>query len=513
MASSRQIRISITSALNAAGIEATKQQINALSGELQKFNQKNAQGGKEVAQSWAKLPGVFGKIQTSLGGLSAKFLAVIGAFKTGWDIGTWINEKVIRPLFGIKDPIEELKRQNRELRKEAEAAAAAFMKAQEAFSQSIDRQTAQAEKGISVIDKMTAAYIRLQDAKKAVADENANAEILGLQRDKFNDMAMLSNNGEDAKAAQVGKYYDVLIAEAKAEQEIGEAESKRARIAAEIEGREKSIAKLKLSERLAEEKYLEAAARVQKIENGELLPDAHGKDYDAALAAAKRDASKALSRWDKIAEQRKGRESELDAMRLEENAAATARENAAKAAELEIDRRKKDYDDYIAEVERKDAEAAMKRAKADEEEAENRRRLDRAEAERRIDERIREHQQILAEEQKSSQNAAAARLAAESKLQQAWGWYRNKDSMAAQIAEEKADAEARKQYEKDFKRLRDRRRDWRTAENLSVDDEAVRRVALAREEKEQADRHLAEIEKNTSDLAEKIDTLLQMKGG
>ena len=102
--------------------------------------------------------------------------------------------------------------------------------------------------------------------------------------------------------------------------------------------------------------------------------------------------------------------------------------------------------------------------------------------------------------------------AAESKLQQAWGWYRDKDSMAAQIAEEKADAQARKQFEKDFERLKDRRRDWRKAENLSVDDEAVRRVALAREEKEAAEQPLAEIEKNTADLAAKLDELLQVKG-
>ena len=96
---------------------------------------------------------------------------------------------------------------------------------------------------------------------------------------------------------------------------------------------------------------------------------------------------------------------------------------------------------------------------------------------------------------------------AESKLQRAWGWYRDKDSMAAQIAEEKADAEARKQYEKDFERLKSRRRDWRKAENLSVDDEAVRRVALAREEKETAEKHLAEIERNTAELAAKLESI------
>ena len=53
----------------------------------------------------------------SLGGKVAKFGgiagAVIGAFKTGWDIGSWVYEKVVTPLFKIKDPIEELKKSNK----------------------------------------------------------------------------------------------------------------------------------------------------------------------------------------------------------------------------------------------------------------------------------------------------------------------------------------------------------------------------------------------------------------
>lgn len=89
------------------------------------------------------------------------------------------------------------------------------------------------------------------------------------------------------------------------------------------------------------------------------------------------------------------------------------------------------------------------------------------------------------------ENAAAQdRLsAAQEKSRQAWGWYRDKDSLASQLEEERAEAAAQKQFEKDFEKLRFRR-DWRTAAAygsgkrgaLSLDEEAVRRVALAREE-------------------------------
>ena len=121
--------------------------------------------------------------------------------------------------------------------------------------------------------------------------------------------------------------------------------------------------------------------------------------------------------------------------------------------------------------------------------------------------KIKNHQKLIAAEANKAESAAqSAKSKAESKLQQAWGWYRDKDSMRAQLEEEKAEAAAQKQFEKDFAKLKDRRRDWRKAENLSV-----RRVALAKEEKAAAEKHLAEIEKNTADLAEKLDNLISMK--
>ena len=75
---------------------------------------------------------------------------------------------------------------------------------------------------------------------------------------------------------------------------------------------------------------------------------------------------------------------------------------------------------------------------------------------------------------------------------------------------EKADAQAEKQYERESDRLKRRRYDWRTAGNLSLDDEAVRRVALAREEKDRVEEYARETAENTRDLAAKLDELLQL---
>ncbi len=85
---------------------------------------------------------------------------------------------------------------------------------------------------------------------------------------------------------------------------------------------------------------------------------------------------------------------------------------------------------------------------------------------------------------------------------------------AAERREMKAQADAEKQWQKDFDRLRSHRRDWRTAEfgSLSAAEESVRQVALAKEEKEAADRAVIETAENTRQLAAKLDELLQLKG-
>lgn len=240
-----------------------------------------------------------------------------------------------------------------------------------------------------------------------------------------------------------------------------------------------------------------------------------GSAYKWAADDNKSDAEHEAKKEGEIRERVRREKREKEEQAAADKAKREAEEEERIKKSLADAQKKKDEADAKAAAEKK----AEEEKKAAEKAAAERARLDAQEAARRERERqaelaarIRDHQKLLAAERAEESKTRSAVSAAESKLQQAWGWYRDKDSMAAQIAEEKADAAARKQFEKDFDRLKSRRRDWRTAENLSVDDEAVRRVALAREEKEAAERHLAEIEKNTANLAEKLDELLQVKG-
>ena len=356
-------------------------------------------------------------------------------------------------------------------------------------------------------------------ANAAAADLSAQVDFEAEKRRLQNLIAMEQKRVDAAKDA-----------EAKTAEEVKKATEQKAAAEAEYQKKREEYIKKNARESITTGTTVYGSVQTVNLSEQE-------KEEERRKAALDFDESGEAA---KLREKVRKAKDALDGIKTDEKALAAAEEARAKieqaqtsldvlatkreARELAVQNEIADKieADHKAQVE-KDKAAAEKRAeeekKAAEKAAAERARLDAQEAARRERERqaelaarIRDHQKLLAAERAEESKTRSAVSAAESKLQQAWGWYRDKDSMAAQLAEEKADAQARKQYEKDFERLKSRRRDWRTAENLSVDDEAVRRVALAREEKEAAERHLAEIEKNTANLAEKLDELLQVKG-
>jgi len=265
-----------------------------------------------------------------------------------------------------------------------------------------------------------------------------------------------------------------------------------------------SEAEIEENRRKAAEDFENSDESAKARENVRKASDAlNGIKTDENAIAAAKDAEEKI----------KNAETALDTLATKREARELAVQNEIAQKVEDEEKAKEDAAKKTAETEAKAKEEAAKKAadvqdRLDREAAMRRER----QAEKELADKIKNHQKLLQAEKESAAEARSAESVAESKLQQAWGWYRDKDSMKAQLEEEKADKEAKKQYVKDFKKLKSKRRDWRTAENLSVDEEAVRRVALAKEEKEAADKHLAEIEKNTADLAAKLDELLQVKG-
>jgi hypothetical protein len=209
-----------------------------------------------------------------------------------------------------------------------------------------------------------------------------------------------------------------------------------------------------------------------------------------------------------------------NAKKLEDQKRKKEEEKEKIKADMEKAQEQKAWDDYEKEY-AKWWEAEQKRLQKEEDErikleqklAEEREKLALKAIQKEFDLRVKGAQEEL-KESEQQQTAMQQRLAAaQAQVQKAWGWYRDKDSMKKQMEEEKNQAKAEVQFEKDLDRLARRKSDWRTAKGLSVDDEATRRLGLAKEEERNAQKALTQIEANTRDLDKKLDELLSMKGG
>ena len=409
--------------------------------------------------------------------------------------------------------------------------AAAIDKAFDSAMSGIDKAISRFDAMSNSVKELTKAEIELAkqhaiangmdaaSANAAAADLSAQVDFEAEKRRLQNLIAMEQKRVDAAKDAEAKTAEEVKKATEQKEAAEAEYQKKREEYIKK-NARESittgttvygSVQTVNLSEQEKEEERRKAAFDFDESGEGAKLREKVRKAKDA-IDGIKTD-EKALAAADEARAKIEQAQTSLDVLATKREARELAVQNEI-ADKIETDHKSQSEKDKAAADKKAEAEK-----KAAEKAAAERERLDALEATRRERERqaelaarIRDHQKLLAAERAEESKTRSAVSAAESKLQQAWGWYRDKDSMAAQLAEEKADAQARKQYEKDFERLRYRRRDWRTAENLSVDDEAVRRVALAREEKEAAERHLAEIERNTANLAEKLDELLQAKG-
>lgn len=167
-------------------------------------------GADKTVRSLGRLPGVFGKIGGAIGRVGGIAAAVWASLQMGIEIGKVLSEKVIMPLFGIKDAVAELKKENQELGRQAEEAAAKWEKSLTKWAAAWEKDIQNTDKAKRSIDALVQSYLKLQQARGRVASANEDAAILGLQRDKFNAMSEAQTPEE---AAAVGMYHDVLIAE------------------------------------------------------------------------------------------------------------------------------------------------------------------------------------------------------------------------------------------------------------------------------------------------------------
>lgn len=511
-----EIKIHLSTYLKDVGIKATDTQVTRLADKVKTLNRDMQRETARTEQTLFRLPGALGKVQRAATGWFGSVMTFLGAIKLGYDIGDWLNKKVVRPLLKIKDPIKELKRENKELERQAKAAAEKWDMALERWTAGWNKAVAATERERQAIEDTTQAYLKLQQARERVHAASGEAELLTLERNKFDAMASAPTPEE---AAALGKYHDVLIAELKAKQELEKFDRSAEESAAKQKAAEKELRQELTKRGQLKREMVELDRKLAYTQSQRSVEDLGFKESvkreeellkkKAALENQIADADRAVSR----------RRDEIAAMAAGRSAEAEERQNLVRRTQLEIDERKKAHDDYILQITAEDdrrlaAEWEKRQAEirqAAELELRERERLEREVAQQRLDHLRKE----LAERQREQSAAESRQSLAAGSLSTAWGWYRDQSRMQAVIDEQKAQAAAEVQWQKDFERLKMWRRDWRTADfgSLSASDEAVRQVAFAREEKAAADRAVIETAANTRDLADKVSELLSMKGG
>lgn len=445
------------------------------------------------AGKWGNaIVGVFESFRT-LGAIGAVFAATQVA------VGVFFD----RAKQGVQEFQERIERMAARVRERAEAVNRARL---DRLAASLKEATTLAERAARSFDTMAAAYMKVQNAKAATRGAASDAAIAGMELEKSTAMAAAPEHAR----ALVGAGHDVEIARAKLARAT-EAAADAVAAAAKAEkdahlrlrlanGREtaakRALAEAKeelaLTEQVEPKKAAEWRARVEAAET--------------ALAQATND--RVTREADLAAAGEKLRQAQLGQTAAIGRARRDLVEAQSEKSGLELSRRRADE----AEAARRAAEAAKRRAEDERKLAQERREAERA----LVEQRRAEVEALKSQRGEQMQQAALFRsqlAEARSDLANAWHLYRDKAAMKAVMDEEAAQKSAERAWEKDFDRLRSRRRDWRTAENLSADDRATREVALAKERQGEAERNLAKIEAHTAGLDEKIDHLLRLKGG
>lgn len=425
---------------------------------------------------------------------------VVGAAMTFGPVGAAVSAGMLAINYAVnlwaesqQKAIDKLNEWNARVRAATERRLGNYYKG---LAEGLEAVASAAERAAASFERAAKARAALDAKREGMAAARGEAGLVAMRRDMAADVAEAS----DADKGRVAAAWRLKIAEEEAR--VAE------RAAKEREKTERNALDTAQKRLALARKAEEAAGReVEKLRD----------EYDRAVEVLGKDdpnTQKAKSLYEaaqKLEESarndRLDRAEELKAAQGMAEVNAVNRANdvakayaAAQEAAYAYDDAERDYARSV-EREAQERERAAQAAAAEEE-------RERIAVERRIArERISLMRAELAERSRE-ESAAQARLAeATARESQAWGWYRDRDSWAAQLQEERAEAEAQKQFDKDFDRLKFRHRDWRTSDRLSDEDELIRRVALAREEKAAAEEYAKATAEATQRAAEALEAI------
>ena len=475
-------------------------QVHSALGKVTAATKGVAKGMMGLSGILGGMGGTVGKVTGALNGMIAGFTALgpVGAVLAGISVAIgWIQSRAERANEALKKLAED--------RLEAMHKRLAKIRADEIekLDNQISKAADDASRAAAAFDAMANAYLKVARAKDETAAAGDDAEIARLSREKQEAMAAQPDSNA---SALTGAGYDVAIAERKLAAVKDRQAEAVARATAQAEDDAKRATDAEKAERDAKRALAEAKTKAKEAENLEEVDPDFLRTRQRQLRTAEKNAADATNR--RIAAQAQ-EEASAEALKAAELRRAAALDEASAAV---TSAQQTEADLYLKQQKEAEAEYVKLQLEAERNAAKELRDAEKAAAEARK----REAESIRASiaEQERSRSLLEAQLSqATQDLSNAWHLYRDKAAMQAVMDEERAQKAAEAAWEKDFRRLRDRRRDWRTAENLNVDDRAVREVALAKERKEESERALREIAQNTRQTKEQLESLLTMKGG
>lgn len=443
--------------------------------------------------------GAVGKVVNGIKGL-------VGAAMTFGPVGAAVSAGMLAINYAVNKWAEAQQRAIDKLKEWAAAVSAAVQKRlgdhYAGLAKGLEAVAASAERAATSFERAAKARAALDSKREGLAAAQGEASVLSMRREMAADVAAAPDEEKSRTAAA----WRLRIAEeeARVAERIAKEREKSEQNA--IETAQKRLDLARKAETAANKKAAELKDELQRAK------DVFGTDnsnlqkaqslYDAAQKLAETAKNDRLDRTEELKAAQGA--AEVNALNRANDVARAY--DAAKDAAHAYDDAERAYANAQIEAQNK---AAEERERLEREAAAEEERM-RLAIERRIaKERIDLMRSELAERSREESAAQARLAAATAKESQAWGWYRDRDSWAAQLQEERAEAEAQKQFDKDFDRLRRFRSDWRTSNRLSDEDELIRRVALAREEKAAAEEYAKVTAEATQRAADALDAIQQ----
>lgn len=351
------------------------------------------------------------------------------------------------------------------------------------INRNLAETTSRADKAAKAFDTLANAYLKVARAQSETEKAGGDAALSDLRLQKQN---ALSNAASPESAALAGADFDVKIANRKYANVVAESAAKVKEATEEAAfAQKRASAAAELEANLKKEL---AAAEADIIERGDV-----DREFDKALQARREKAEAAYDR------------AVNDRVSAEANARAAA--EAVKTAQLRQTESVNNATAELVAAKRTQRELVAAQKKATEEQvaaAEASAQAKAAEEKRNALRREEANQRNLIDAFKGGIPAAQAQADESArKAEEAFQRFKNPKAFRELDREERRAQRDEKRFQQQFERLQ-KRKDWRTAD-LHGGDEAVRRVALAREQAENDKKRVEVMQKDvaraTADLA------------